>query len=355
MPILRAARPFAILAVVAVLLGRAIGPSIAGIGVGMDRAVRAFELVGQVTSQCFAIAAVVFAMSELLAASRGRLPGAIRPFAVGLGGVVILVTLLASPRRESLPAVIVSGAAICAAVLALFAAASVARVPFARAAALVVGLTGLAGILRLGAIALAFQAEAPRMSSLLLSARVFATLAFFADVAAVLLVVAWIAARARKLTSPVTLVVLGLAMLLTRQALSADRDDVGSLTLLVRRAGERLLLSPAPLVPHAVALFLAFLALLAAVAALLAPDTAPKKSAPGGPPAPIVSAPTPPAIRAAVALALLARGAPEMPMNALLLVIAAITMALAARDDRGLWAAIGDAARGRASYPGPPR
>ena len=48
-----------------------------------------------------------------------------------------------------------------------------------------------------------------------------------------------------------------------------------------------------------------------------------------------------------LALALVARGSPDMPLGALVLVVASMSVALAAKDDRGLWAAI-SAEQGRA-------
>jgi hypothetical protein len=339
MSILRLVRPFALLALFAVVLGRAVGPAAAGIGVGMNRLIAIVDYAGKITSQLFVMLATIFAVSEILVASRSRLPAAVRYGAPGLGGVVILVSLMAAPRREILPASMVGLMALCAAVLALLSAASAIRAPFARAAALIVGLVGFAGAVRLLAVGLAYQAAEPGWTRLVQVARGMATVGFALELGAVFVATAWIAARARKLTSPVTLLVLALALVLTRQALRADLDDAGVGSLLLRRAAERLVSRPDPFFPPALSIFVAFLAPLAAGAVLLvrgAPPPRPGSEQPAGP----GRAPVPPAIRAALALALLVRGTLEMPVSGLLLVIAALSVALAARDERGVWDAI---------------
>lgn len=340
MPILRLLFPFALIALIAVVLGRALGPAIVGVGVGMNRLIGAIDYAGKLTSQVFAMGATVFALGELGAIARSRLPAAFRVGALGLGGVAILVSLLASPRREILPFVMVGVMVFAASVLALLAAWSAVRVPFARPAALVVGLIGLAGLVRLIAVSLAYQATEPRWARLAVGARGVATVSIVLELGAALIATAWIASRARKLASPATLVVLGLALILTRQALHADVDDAGVLSLLLRRTAERLLTRPEPFLPLGLSLFLAFLAPLLASAVLLSGAAPPPR---GGAPRPSdipAVAPVPPAIRAAIALALLVRGAPEMPLSGLLLVIAALGLALASRDERGVWDAI---------------
>lgn len=339
MSLLRLVRPFAMIALFAVVLGRAVGPAAAGIGVGMNRLIAVVDYAGKITSQLFVMLATIFAVSEILVASRSRLPAAVRYGAPGLGGVVILVSLLAAPRREILPASMVGLMAFCAAVLALLSAGSAIRTPFARVAALVVGLVGFAGAVRLLAVGLAYQAAEPGWTRLAMAARGLATVGFALELGAVLVATAWLASRARKLTSPVTLLVLAIALLLTRQALRADLDDAGVGSLLLRRAAERLVTRPEPFFPPALSMFVAFLAPLAAGAALLVRGAPPPRAGSEQPVGTGV-APVPPAIRAALALALLVRGAPEMPVNGLLLVIAALSVALAARDDRGVWDAI---------------
>jgi hypothetical protein len=163
-------------------------------------------------------------------------------------------------------------------------------------------------------------------------ARGAATVGFLAGGLAVAAAAAWLTVRSKRMPSPAVVGALGVALLLTRQALLAERDDAGPGTLLVRSAAERLLARPAPYLPLGFQIFVVLLAPLLAALALLAP----RGSASGG----ARTAPIPPAVGAAIALALLVRDTPEIPLAGLALVIAALAAALAAHDERGIWDAI---------------
>jgi len=331
LPILRLVPPFTAFAFIAVLLGRALGPSVAGLAVGMGRFISAIEFAGRLASQLYAMIAIVFAMALIIAASsKIRVPPSIRLGAVGLGGAAILVALLASPRRAFLPPLIVGVMAFCAVALALLSARSALAASITRAAAMVIGLVGLSAIVRLAAVGLAYQSNLQGFARLAPFARGASTLGFVLDLCAVGTAVVWIASRGKKLTSPATLVTLALALGLTRLALGADREGAGPAAVLVRRAAERLLPLPLPLFPVSFQLFAALLALVAAAAALIAG----RRAALGA------GAASHPASGAVIALALLVRDAPEMPLGALTLVIASLGVALATRDDRGIWAAL---------------
>jgi hypothetical protein len=125
-------------------------------------------------------------------------------------------------------------------------------------------------------------------------------------------------------------------MLLTRQALLAGHDDAGPATVLLGRALERLVTQPAPVIPASIQLFVAALAPLIALVALFRRQVPPREGA--DPSAPRARLPA--SLGAAIALSLLVRDAPEMPLGALFLVIAGLSLALTADDDRGVWAAI---------------
>jgi hypothetical protein len=342
-PILRLVPPFAALAILASLLGRAIGPSMEGLAVGLGRLIAAVQLSGGVLSQVLAVAAIVLAMGEILVASRSRAPAAVRLGSIGLGGAVVLVCFLASPRRESLPEALVALMSVSAVAFAILAGASALKAAFSRAAGLVLILVGLGSLLRLIAVAIAFQASAVGGGRLVVVAGSVATAGFLAGVLAMAIAAAWIAARSRKLASPGTLVPLAVALFLTQQALHADGEDAGALSVLVHRAVERLMVRPLPLLPMGFQIFAALLAPLLAIAALV---SRPARGA-------SVAALAPPAIGASIALALLMRDAADMPLGALGLVIAGLTAALAAQDDRGVWDAIGPG--NRPSDDAPPR
>lgn len=335
LPILRLVPPFAALAIAASILGRAVGPSMVGVGVGLGRVIGAVQLAGSVLSQVLAVAAIVLAMGEILVASRSRMPAAVRLGSIGLGGGVLLVCFLASSRRESLPAPLVALMSVAAISLALLAGATARKPLFSRAAGMVLGLVGVGALLRFAAVVLAFEAVSPKSADLAGPARALATAGFLAGLAALAIAAAWIAARSRKLASAGTLVPLLLAVFLTQKALHADGDDAGPLSVLVRRAVDLLMARPLPLLPVGFQIFVTLLAPLLAVAAVA---SRPARGA-------SAAALAPPAMGAAIALALLVRDATEMPLGALVLVIAALTTALAAHDSRGVWDAIGTTSR----------
>ena len=340
-PSLRLVPPVAALAVVASLVGRAIGPSMEGLAVGLGRLIEAVKVSGEVLSQVLAVAAIVLAMGEILVVSRSRVPAAVRLGSIGLGGAVVLVCFLASPRRESLPDALVLLMSLSAVALAFLAGASALKAAFSRAAGLILLLVGADSLLRMIALGIASQSSASTGGRLAVVAGAVATAGFLAGLAALAIAAAWIASRSRKLASAGTLVPLAIALFLTQKARSADGDDAGAFSVLVHRVVQRLILRPLPLLPVGFQIFVALLAPLLAIAALA---SRPARGA-------SAAALAPPSIGAAVALALLLRDAADMPLGALALVIAALTVAIAAHDERAVWEAIAPANRPASDRP----
>lgn len=335
-PVLHLVAPLAGLAIAAVIVGRALGPSVAGVGVGMDRIIPAIEYVGGLLSQLCGMFAIVLCLAELLTLHRSRVAPLLRVASLVLGGAVILGGFFASSRTEGLPLSTRAILGVSASLLALLTATRALKAPFARATALVVALVGLGSLLRLGAVALAYQAVEPGWSRLVPVARGLATAGFAAGGLGLAVATAWIASRSKRLTNPVTLGLLLVALIITRQALIAEHDDAGVGSLLLRRALGRLVPRPEPFVPAAVQIFVAALSPLVAVAALFSRTVPLREGA--DPSAPQARLPS--ALGASIALALLVGDAPEMPLGALFLVIAGLSAALAAEDDRGVWAGI---------------
>ncbi|MEP7122059.1 MAG: hypothetical protein ABJE95_14160 [Byssovorax sp.] len=340
-PILRLVPPFAALALVASLLGRAIGPSMEGLAVGLGRLIETVKLSGGVLSQVLAVAAIVLAMGEILVVSRSRVPAPVRLGSIGLGGAVVLVCFLASPRRESLPDALVLLMSLSAVAFALLAGVSALKASFSRAAGLILILVAADSLLRLIAVAIAAQARTAAGERLAVVAGVVSTAGFLAGVVAMAIAAAWIASRSKKLASAGTLLPLAAALFLTQRARAADGDDAGTLSVLVHRVVERLIARPLPLLPAGFQIFVALLAPLLAIAALA---SRPARGA-------SAAALAPPSIAAAIALALLMRDAADLPLGALALVIAALTVAIAAHDERAVWDAIAPANRPSSDRP----
>jgi hypothetical protein len=312
-PVLRALKPLAAFGIATLLLARVISPAFTGLGVGLGIPARLLELAAAIASQVFAFTAMMAAILMVLAASRSRLPVGVRIAALTLGGFAILPTVWAF--HQPVPPISAALVAGCTSVLALAAAPTALRAPFARAAGLVLALIGMGGVVRLAAIG--FALASARWAAL---SRGIASASFVVDAIAIAVAIAWISARNKKLTSPVTLALLALALFFTRQALSGAADEARTFDLFFWRAAQRLGSRPDALFPLGVRVFVGFLAPLAAIAALLARDTL-------GP------------LAGGIALALAAHGAIEMPPCALMLLVGALAVALTAEG--GVWSALG--------------
>lgn len=335
LPVLRLVTPLAALAVATLILGRAVAPAAQGIRVGLGRLLRAVEITGATLSQIFAMGSIAVAVSAIFTASRTRLPYTLRVSAIALGGFVVLTSFWAA--RTPIPGVSAALIGVSASLLALVSAGTSFGAPFARGPALVLGLTAAASLLRLAAVALAYQAAEPGAARAAAVARGVATAAFAVDAVSLSAATAWIAAQSawkrraaqappsepspRKLTSPITVVILALSLLCTRQALIGAADDSGALNVLLWRTAERLMTRPDPAVPLGFRIFAAFLAPLVAVAAVATRGAIP-------------------ALTSSVALILVARMSPEVPICALVLLIASLCVALASQDERGVWDAL---------------
>ena len=324
-PVLELMTPLAALALVALFTGRVLAPALKGVSVGTGKLVYTVALTGDVSSQVFAFMGMMTAMVAVLAAARSRLPLGVRLVVLALGGFAVIPTVWAlhQPVNDVSAALI----AVSAGVLALVVVPSALRAPFARTPGVVIGLVALGGLVRLGAVGLAFQSGQPRFGYLGAAAREVATAALLCDAAAVAVALLWVSQRSRaarpgKLTSPVTLVILAVALGCTRQALAGQPFDAPGIDVLFWRAATHLRSVPEAALPLGFRVFISFLAPLVAVGALVVKD------------------PLGARLGAAVALALAARGAVEMPPCALMLIIAALGTALTASDGRSLWAAL---------------
>ncbi|WP_437299921.1 hypothetical protein [Sorangium sp. So ce426] len=330
LPVLALIRPLAVLALLAMILGRMVAPAMVGLAVGIERAVHTIELAGAGASQLFAIGAIVVAMALISAVVRSRVPYALRIGAIVAGSFVILVVLHATVQRvPDLSAALIG---VSAAILALGSAWEALRVPFVRPVAAALGLIGASALVRLAGVLLAVWANDRGSKALAGATSSVATAAFALDALAVLAATVALGAgreaRPRdaepprpRLVSPLSLVALASALFATRAALAGAADDASMVEALFRRALDRLLTRPAPVVPLSIQLFVAALSVVVVALALVAP-------------------PRLPALGGALALLLVAGSAPEVPLGALSLVIAALCIALAARDERGFWAAM---------------
>lgn len=316
-PSLSFVRGMAIFAVIVVLFGRAFGSSLRGLAVGLGKHAERFEFFGALQSQAFLILGTIVSLGLVLAILRTPAAAFVRFMTVACGGLVTLATLLSMATRMPPTTIAISGGLATA--LALMAAWDTVRVPFARAASIIVGSVGLGAVTRVIAIMLLSRDRVPA------GTRAFAqgvvTVGLMLDALAMIIAVGFVSSRNRKTSSPATLIALGAALIATRLALGGAAEDAGAASVFFERAARALITRPEPLVSQAVMTFFAFAAPALAIAVLVTPTLTP-------------------ALSGAIALALLAHGSPDTPLCGLMLTIASVATMLAARDHRGIWAEI---------------
>lgn len=306
---LRASWAVALLGAVAALLGRAVAPAVVGVWVGVDRIVTLVQFGAALAAQLFAILAIGLTMGLIIAVSRSLWPVGYRAFAVGAVGLVTMA--VASAMFIALPEIsgVVAGAV--AAMLALLVARYGAAARDTRAVSLVLAGVGVGALLRVLAIGFAHLA---REYGSVVYEQVAAVVATFGLVAhAVVLVIAfgWIAWRRGTLWSwcgSVALVALAVAA--GWLAAVGVQPDASGAAVLARRALTQLVHAPAPLwVPPAALAFLQVLTWLMALAVLARRQGALM-------------------VPSAICLALIAAGAPEAPLCALALALAALLVSV---------------------------
>lgn len=312
-----ALRPFAAFALVAVLMGRAIGPSVAGSGVGLSDVVNGLERGGAILSQAYALFGTLALLLLAYVVAFGRWPLAVRVVSTSLAGLVALLVLGAAPSPASSLSRLLLG--LAAALLALIAAWSVRRAPLARGLALALGAVGLAAALRLLAVTLAAICTT---SPVALTHALFTALSLSAGVLDALAVgIAALALSptptAGRLLRPATALAVIAAFILTRYAL-VGTDAQGFAAVLVRRSVARLVIEPG-FGFTTLGVFVTSLAVVVAATAL-------------------VRSATMPALSAIFSMLVLVRGTPDVPLAGLTLALAALGALVAAHDERALWA-----------------
>lgn len=329
---LQLVRMVAWIGVGALLLGRFVAPALPGAVVGMAKLVRGVELVGHVLSQLFAITAIVALFLALVSTATSTIPPWMRLVGVAIGSFASLLVLGGATNTEPVPttaALIAAGSAGAFAVLAAAAsrASRVVRLP-----AVVLGLAGAGALVRVvRGLAYLHGAGALSAASLSTFGRVTTTISAILVGLAALLALVHIGRAARpepqdgaregaSLWTPVTLIVLVLALVFARQAAVGTSADAGALSVLLKRASDRFMVPPEPYLRGMFRLFLGFLTPLTA-AGLLAVRRVPT-------------------LGAALCLALVAADVADSPLGAITLVLSSLGILLVARSGHLLWSAL---------------
>ena len=330
---LRIVRWLAVLGVAALVFGRFVAPALPGSGVGMARLVRSFEILGGVLSQLFAVMSVVGLSSALIQTASTNIPAWMRLLAMAASTYAALVVVGGAATADRAPETSALIAAIGAGSFAIIAALASRASRVTRLAASALGLVGLAAVVRaLGGLAALHGAKIVAPATLVTISRTGATASAVLVALAVALAVVYIgrgapseaeagAPAARpSLWSPVTLLVLVLAIVCARQAAAGGAADAGEISVFLKRASDRFLVRPEPYMRAPIRLFLGFLTPFVAIALLTVRRL--------------------PTLTAALCLAIVAADVTDAPLGPLTLLLASLGVLLVARSGHVLWSAL---------------
>ena len=329
---LRLLRWLAVLGVAALIVGRFVAPAVPGALVGMSRLVRAVELSGGVLSQLFAVTSMVGLSSALVHTATSTIPSWMRLVAMAVGSYAALVVLGGAATTDRVPGTPALIAAAGAGVFAIIAALASRASRVVRLPALALALVGVAAIVRaVRGLAYVHASAALAPATLLAIGRTAATVSAILIALAALLGLVYIGRSSRpeaqgnapdraSLWSPVTLLVLVLAVVCARQAAAGATLDAGTWSVLLKRASDRFLLQPEPHLRGPFRLFLGFLTPLTAAGLLAARRV--------------------PTLGAALCLVLVAADVVDAPLGALTLTLASLGILLVARSGHVLWSAL---------------
>jgi len=305
-------RAFALIALAGAVIGRALAPALPGSRAGIGLWIAIFDRSAAVLAQLTCVFGFLIVTRLLLSGLRERKLGiTYRLLALPLAAAS--ATLVLASGREALPPHFTLGVAASSAIVALASAAHALSSARTRAVGLVLGLAGTAALVFAVARLMSINASERALASLFDTSRSIATFGFVLDIATMAIAALWLASR-RWLRLAVTLsVLLTIAALFAWNAARSTTYDQALWQVLLARTLDELVRHPAPLVPLFVRHAVEVLALMTAGALLLArPRALP--------------------LQTALALTLMSRASTDIPLFALLLLVAALLAALASLD-----------------------
>jgi hypothetical protein len=295
----------AALAMGASLFGRLLAPALFGAATGLEVWIHLTQLFANFLSQIVAAAGVAFALRAVgVTLSRPALGVGYRMIVIPAAIATSALTMAAAGRvlePELGSALAIS--AICATAAGI---PLVLLLPSNRAAGLALALTAASGAFDFAGVRLSADAFERGSAGAYRVAAALVTAGFALEVLLVLLVFGWLSARRRGRAVLLGAVSALLALSLVWALRSASSASASTLEIIVGRSLGSLLRPPAPFVPPAARLMLEAASWVGALAALTATRRAPL--------APVL------------ALCLIARGSLDIPIPALLLVVAAVAL-----------------------------
>jgi hypothetical protein len=292
-------------ALLASCLGRSIFPAMFGAATGISPWIDRTQHVASVMSQIVAAGGVAFALRAVVVTfSRTSLGIGYRMVTIPAATASAVLTMAATGRV--LEPKLASALVVAALTTALCSAAVAIVTPATRAVGLALGLTAVAGSFDFAGIRVSqaaienFSPGAYKLASALMTA------GFALEVLLVSLVFGWLSARRGLRALVLAFASLSLVMVWGLVLRGAVQPGASTWQIVVARAVTSWLRAPSPLVPSAARLVLEAASTVGVVAALAVSRKVPL--------APLV------------ALCLLARGSTDIPIPALLLVVAALAV-----------------------------
>jgi hypothetical protein len=300
--------PLALLGLVALgssAFGRLIAPAMFGAATGLDVWIMLTQAAANLLTQLAAVGGVVFLLRAVGATlSRSTLGIGYRSVMIPAAIATAVLTMAAAGRI--LEPQLGSALAISAVVAATLVAPVALYSPSSRAVGLVLALTALSGALHFAGLRLSASAlESGSVRSYRVASGL-ATGGFVLELLLVALAFGWISARRRGHALALALVSSAFGLCLVWALRGGSDANASAFQVILARSVSGFLRAPAPFVPPALRLLLEAASVVGAVAALFATRRAP--------------------VAPVIALCLIARGSLDVPIPALLLVVAAISL-----------------------------
>lgn len=301
---------FAVAALVASTVGRTIFPAMFGAATGLAAWIDRTQHVASLLSQLVAAGGVAFVLRAVATTfTQNSLGIGYRMLVIPAGTAASVLTMAATGRALEPE---LGCSLTIAALTAAAASAAVAMLsPTTRALGLALAISALAGAFDLGGIRLAQSALENASAGAYKLASVLVTVGFVLEAVLVVLAFGWLSRRRGGRALLLTFLTFVLVMIWGLALRGAAQSGAPAWQIVIARAVTSWLRAPAPLVPPAARLMLEAASTVASITALIVSRRAP--------------------LAALLALCLLARGATDIPLPALLLLVAALAVPASAR------------------------
>jgi hypothetical protein len=292
-------------ALVASLTGRLLAPALFGAASGIERWIQVNQATANLASPIVAVGGVAFTLRAVgVTLTKSSLGIAYRMLVIPAAIATSAVLMAAVGRLLDPP--LLSVLAVSAIVAAAMGVPIALEKPATRAVGIVLALTALSGAFDFAGARLSLLAVDRLSATQFKVAAALMTVGFVLEAMLVVIALVWLSYRRPIRTAVFTAITMALTLSIAWMVHRGTEPYAPTGSVVVARAVAELLRPPAPLVPSSLRLMLEIASLVAAAGGL------------------VLSRGWPPA--ALIALCLLARGSLDVPIPALLLVVAAIAV-----------------------------